>query len=319
MDRRLGARYQLSPTDVVSCTHSFSFDVSFWECWAAFSSGAELVVLSDRLVADPPTLVNDLARAGVTIFEQHHPPSRTSSTPKRGTPTCWKVRAVTVAGEALDEAATTQWREESSVELFNMYGPTGNKCGHGLLVPGIVTSSIGGPLAQVGAYVLDEKLELVPPGTSGELYLSGAHLARGYRGQPGLTASRFVANPFGDGDRLYRTGDKVRWIPSPEYGFELAYEGRNDGQVKLRGYRLELSEVARGVAEYPDVKNAVAVIRQDRVGIKQLVAYATPAKADIHLDSHSIKSWLSKLLPSYMVPGDRPTRCSPVDSQWKAR
>lgn len=292
-------QYEITSDDVVSCTHSFQFDVSFWECWAALSYGAHLVVLDSRIVADPPTLINELHRSQVTIFGAT--PSALVNLIEYWDSAKLAVRTVTVAGEALDESATDGWREQSGITLYNMYGPTETNVVTGVKVPGAITGSIGGALDQVKAYVLNSTLELVPPGVPGELYVSGAHLARGYHGQPGFTAGRFVANPFGEGDRLYRTGDIVRWVPTAD-GFELSYEGRGDSQVKLRGYRVELAEVARAAASHTEVKHAVAVVREDRTGVKQLVVYLTAESPELQVEPRVIKSWIAKRLPSYMVP-----------------
>ncbi|MDQ1738773.1 MAG: hypothetical protein QOE53_425, partial [Pseudonocardiales bacterium] len=148
------------------------------------------------------------------------------------------------------------------------------------------------------AYVLDEALKLVPPGLPGELYLAGAPLARGYLRRHGLTATRFVANPFaGDGSRLYRTGDLVRWNP----GGELEYLGRNDDQVKIRGVRIELGEIEAVLAEHPAVSQAVALIRADQPGTPRLAAFITRSGAST-VQPEALRDLLTARLPAVCVP-----------------
>jgi non-ribosomal peptide synthase protein (TIGR01720 family) len=163
-------------------------------------------------------------------------------------------------------------------------------------VPDVVP--IGRPLDNMRVYVLDAELRPVPMGVSGELYIAGAGLARGYLGRPGLTAERFVANPFGfAGERMYRTGDVVRWNRDGE----LDYLGRSDHQVKIRGFRIELDEVEAALLRHEDVADAVAIVHQEDTGRKPLVAYVVPASGTT-ADPAALHAFLSRVLPEYMVP-----------------
>src|SRR5207249_7505864 len=186
----------------------------------------------------------------------------------------------------------------------NNYGPTETTvvATSGLIPPGSAMGqlpSIGHPIANTQAHILDENLNPVPDGKPGELYIGGRGVARGYRNRPDLTAERFIPDPFSDvpGARMYRTGDLVR----ARVNGELEFVGRTDDQVKIRGFRIELGEIEATLATHPLVQQAVAVAREDTPGDKRLVAYVVPAPGST-LDVESMRSFLGKRLPEYMVP-----------------
>ncbi|MFJ5519193.1 amino acid adenylation domain-containing protein, partial [Streptomyces griseoluteus] len=210
-----------------------------------------------------------------------------------------------VGGEALAGADLAHWRRRHpEATVFNAYGPTETTvncteyridCGT-RLPDGPVP--IGCPQGTSRVYVLDARLQPVPPGVTGELYVAGGQLARGYLNRPGLTADRFVADPFGGpGERMYRTGDLARWRKDGN----LVYAGRADHQVKLRGFRIELGEIETALVAHPQVAQAAVIAREDRPGDKRLVAYvvAVPGNA---VDASDLRASLGKRLPEYMVP-----------------
>ncbi|WP_030248244.1 AMP-binding protein, partial [Streptomyces sp. NRRL S-350] len=163
--------------------------------------------------------------------------------------------------------------------------------------PDTTTIPIGTPLTGKHAYVLDDGLRPVPPGVTGELYLGGDGLARGYAGRPGLTAERFVAGPFTPGSRLYRTGDLVRWLPDGT----LEYIGRADHQIKIRGFRVEPGEVEAAITRYPGIVQTTVQAREDHPGDKRLVGYVVPAEGSA-VDTAALRTHIATLLPEYMVP-----------------
>ncbi|ORI12807.1 hypothetical protein BJD99_02785 [Rhodococcus sp. 1163] len=223
------------------------------------------------------------------------------------------LRVVVVGGEAWSPELLGRWAVERGVggevrEFFNGYGPTETTIMSnisGALVAGDVVS-IGAPIRGMSALVLDGGLQPVPIGVSGELYLAGMQLARGYHRRYGLTSERFVANPFGvDGSRMYRTGDMVRWIGDDRgEPISIEYVGRSDFQVKVRGFRIELGEIDAVVTSYPGVEFAVTVARSGEQGVAGatvLVSYVLPAVGS-DLDVLEIRGWVKERLPRHMVP-----------------
>ncbi|MFE3661175.1 amino acid adenylation domain-containing protein [Streptomyces sp. NPDC059165] len=204
-------------------------------------------------------------------------------------------------GELLTGDAVRRWRTtHPDVTMVNAYGHTETtvNCSEFRIDPGQLLDPgaipVGRPFWNTRMFVLDERLRLVPPGVVGELYVAGAGLARGYLNRPGLTAERFVANPWGDAERMYRTGDLVRWNAQGD----LEFQGRVDDQVKVRGFRIELGEVEAALAACPGVLQSVAAVREDRPGDKRLVAYLTGPGVDTAL----VRRQVAEVLPDYMVP-----------------
>ena len=279
-----------------------SFDLAFWELVQAFGSGACLVVVpAERRVAGPE-LTDYLAEQQVTHLAL--PPSVLTALPAD---TDLPAGSTLLCGtEAVPSDVVARF--SNGRRMFNAYGPTEAtvnstlwECppGHRGPVP------IGHPDPQMTAYVLDGALRLCLPGTPGELYVGGAGLARGYHRQSGLTATRFVADPYGPpGSRLYRTGDRARWTA----GGAIEFLGRVDDQVKIRGFRVEPGEVEAALEAHPDVARAVVAAREDD-GVRRLVGYVTlaaglaPGAALPPLDPPvSLRAYLAERLPSYLVP-----------------
>ncbi|MFE9249106.1 amino acid adenylation domain-containing protein [Streptomyces sp. NPDC007088] len=301
MGRHLG----LGPDDRVLARTSSSFDASVWEVWLPLMYGAEVCLLPRGANQEPRELVSWMGRFGVTVAQfvpSHLNLVLSEAAHHADLP---RLRAVLCGGEPLARALADEVRELWQAEVHNLYGPTEatiDATAHRVGAPAPGTASetvpIGRPVDAVRAYVLDGRLRPVPAGVTGELYLSGAGLARGYLERRGLTAARFVADPFAaDGARMYRTGDLVRWNRE---GL-LDYVARADDQVKLRGFRVELGEVEAALLARPGVTAACAVIREDRPGVRRLVAYVVGA--DARPRPAALRDALAEQLPHYMVPG----------------
>jgi amino acid adenylation domain-containing protein/non-ribosomal peptide synthase protein (TIGR01720 family) len=278
-----------------------AFDASTYELWVPLLRGGQAVV------APPADLDGDLLRRLVT----EHAVTALWLTSglfrmvAQDDPGCLAgVREVWTGGDVVPAGAVRQVLAACpGIVVVDGYGPTETttfatsyRMPDAGSVPDVVP--IGRPLDNMRVYALDADLRPVPVGVCGELYIAGAGLSRGYLGRPGLTAERFVANPFGPaGERMYRTGDVVRWNGDGE----LEYLGRSDHQVKIRGFRIELDEVEASLRRHEDVADAVAVVRQDDAGRKSLVAYVVPAPA-AETDPAGLRGFLGGILPDYMVP-----------------
>ncbi|MCA1681959.1 MAG: amino acid adenylation domain-containing protein, partial [Actinobacteria bacterium] len=264
-------RLILGPGDRLLAVTTVGFDIAELEIFVPLLSGAT-VVLADREVAqDPFALRRMIVSAGVSVMQATPSLWRAVIVVAEGAAELRGVR-VLVGGEALppDLAASLV---ECAASVTNLYGPTETTIWSTVAVVDERAAGnplIGRPIFNTQVYVLDAGLRPVPPGVVGELYIAGAGLARGYWRRPGLTAERFVACPFGGpGERMYRTGDRVRWT----IGGELEFLGRADEQVKIRGVRIEPGEVEAALLRHSAVVEAVVVARQEDSGHKRLVAY----------------------------------------------
>ncbi|MCZ1071271.1 non-ribosomal peptide synthetase [Rhodococcus sp. A5(2022)] len=294
------ARYPLDSSDVVLHKTPFTFDVSVWELFWTLQTGARLVVAAPDGHRDPFYLAEVIADYGVTTV--HFVPSMLAAfvaVVPEGVGA--GVRRVFVAGEALPiEVVRRVVRDGNGTpEVHNWYGPAEAEVVTAWVGdPSAPSALIGAPVWNTEVYVLDGRLQPVPVGVAGELYLAGAQLARGYHGRAELTADRFVANPFGGaGQRMYRTGDLVRWTA----GGELEYLGRTDFQVKLRGQRIELGEIEAALLTQPGVEQSVVVLHNDPHTGEQLVGYVVAAPGAT-VEGARVLDGVRVVLPSYMVP-----------------
>ncbi|HEX2130785.1 MAG TPA: amino acid adenylation domain-containing protein [Actinophytocola sp.] len=280
-------------------TASLSFDTS-WEGLLWLLDGHELHFVDDDRRREPsavldyvhehrvdflditPTYAEELVAAGLLDDGRHQP------------------AVIALGGEATGPALWTRLRDAPRISAHNLYGPT--ECTVDTLSCRLAESPepiVGRPVANTRAYVLDPAGRLVPPGVTGELYLGGHPLARGYHNRQDLTEERFVHDPFGPpGARMYRTGDLVRRRPDGR----LEYLGRADDQVKVRGYRIEPGEVEAVLCGHPDLAQAAVVVRADRPGQERLVGYVVPAAGRVAPEPAALRGYLAERLPDYLVP-----------------
>ncbi len=286
------SQFGIGASDSVFLKTPATFDASVWELLLPFMSGARMVVATADGHRDPVYLAGVLASGEVSVA-QFVPSVLDAVLDELGDSTD-ALRLVFAGGEALSSATTERARRSLGAQVHNLYGPTEVT----MQATHRVADEVAGPRVSIGtavwntdAWVLDVRMQPVPVGVVGELYLSGAQLARGYAGRAQLTAERFVANPFGvAGERMYRTGDLVRWNRAGE----LEYVGRNDQQVKLRGQRVELGEIEAVLRGSEGVVAGAVAVWSD-----QLVGYVVPAG---ETDVSGLRAAMSRVLPGYMVP-----------------
>ncbi|WP_156660811.1 non-ribosomal peptide synthetase, partial [Mycobacterium sp. 852002-10029_SCH5224772] len=280
---------ELSAEQVWTQFHSYAFDFSVWEIWGALLHGGRLVVVPDSVARSPMDFHALLVAEKVTVVSQ------TPSAVRMLSPQGLDSAALVIGAEPCPPELVDRWAPGRV--MVNVYGPTEATIFSSTSVPlaaGSGAPPIGSPVPGAALFVLDGWLRPVPAGVVGELYVAGRGVGYGYVRRAGLTASRFVACPFGEpGARMYRTGDLVRWGADGQ----LQYLGRADDQVKIRGYRIEVGEVRSVLAALDGVGQAVVIAREDRPGDKRLVGYITGTA-----DPADARAQLAERLPAYMVP-----------------
>lgn len=296
--------FGFSSHDVWTMFHSPAFDFSVWEIWGALLYGGRLVIVPYLVSRSPAEFRMLLARERVTVLNQ--------------TPTAFNqlvhveasdelsLRYVIFGGEALEMRNLVPWFDrygDHRPQLINMYGITETTV-HVTYRPVVSADVAGGsvvgiPIPDLQVHVLNAKLQLLPLGVAGEMFVGGAGLARGYLNRPELTAERFVPDPFSSepGARLYRSGDAARILPTGE----IEYLGRLDQQVKIRGFRIELGEIEAAIEQHPLVRDAAVISVDDRLGDKRLAAYVVPRTTDAP-PIDELRALLAQNLPDYMMP-----------------
>ncbi|MBP9714673.1 MAG: amino acid adenylation domain-containing protein, partial [Sterolibacterium sp.] len=314
------AGFHFDEQDVWSLFHSFAFDFSVWEIWGALLHGGQLVIVPQLVTRSPHEFYQLLCETGVTILNQTPSAFRALiaaqaemgrmnvTTGGGGNSLSHRLRCIIFGGEALDMHLLQAWLARNDLQqtqLVNMYGITETTV-HvtwKFLTQADIEQDSGHPIGvaipDLQIYLLDDAQQPVPIGVTGEIYVGGDGLARGYLGRPELTAARFIAHPWSDNPaaRLYKSGDLARWRADGS----LDYLGRNDHQVKIRGFRIELGEIEARLAEQPAIREAVVIVREDRPGDPRLVAYLTRQPAhDFQLET--LRLALRRSLPEYMLP-----------------
>ncbi|WP_375773035.1 amino acid adenylation domain-containing protein [Archangium gephyra] len=314
--------YKLGPQDVVLQKTPFSFDVSVWEFFWPLMQGARLVLAKPGGHQDPDYLARLISEQRVTTL--HFVPSMLKVfLEEPNLERCASLRRVVCSGEALPVEFQDQCLQRLPwAGLHNLYGPT--EAAVDVTYYACQTREaqrsvpIGRAVANTSIRILDAQLQPVPVGVSGELYIGGVQVGRGYRARPDLTAERFIPDPFSasPGARMYRTGDVARWLADGN----IEYVGRADFQVKIRGFRIELGEIETLLAQHPSVRQVAVVAREDRPGDKRLVAYVVPMMPTAPtsplppgegrgegagapgLNPAELRTFLQSRLPEHMVP-----------------
>lgn len=288
--------FDLGPHDRMLQFAALAFDMSQGEIFAGLTAGATLILV-DKETGGEPGAISALMRAQQVTYICMSPTmlALLESGPYP------HLRKIMAGGEAVTAETVNKWNLPGR-KLINCYGPTeaavgctSYECPHR---PARSAPPIGTPFTDRRMYVVDSAGRLVPRGVPGELLIGGVEgLARGYLNQPELTAAAFVEDPFQPGGRVYRSGDIVRWT----HDYQLEFLGRRDGQVKLRGLRIELEEIESALNAHQDVGVAAVALRPDRQGENQLVGYVSPAGKRVP-DLNELRAYLARRLPEYMIP-----------------
>jgi amino acid adenylation domain-containing protein len=302
--------YHFNNQDVWTLFHSYAFDFSVWEIWGALFYGGKLVIVPHWVTRSPESFYQLLCQEQVTILNQTPSAFRQliQAEQSQATVRNLSLRLVIFGGEALEIKGLQPWFErhgDRHPQLVNMYGITETTVHvtYRPLTQADLQSSasvIGRPISDLRVYLLDRYLQPVPVGMTGEMYVGGAGVTRGYLNRPELTAERFIRDPFSSElaeSRLYKTGDLACYLPNGE----LKYLGRIDNQVKIRGFRIELGEIEALLAQHPMVWECVVTVREDQAHDQRLVAYVVPPSGASPAVSE-LRSFLQERLPDYMIP-----------------
>jgi amino acid adenylation domain-containing protein len=285
--------FNINEHDKVLQFASISFDASVLEIFMALSAGAQLVLVTKQLIHQGGDFVKYLNSKQVSVVAITATYLETLAIQQLSF-----LRVLITGGESLSVEKAMECA--SLAEYYNEYGPTEcSVCSSiykvGKKDKGRMSIPIGEPIANAQLYIVDSSLNLVAQGVVGEICISGAGLARGYLNQEALTKEKFIASPFKEGERLYKTGDLARWMEDGN----VEFLGRRDDQVKIRGYRIELGEIEHALLKHEEIKQAVVLAKENQPGEKELVAYIT---ANAEQNTNDLRAYLGETLPVYMLP-----------------
>ena len=299
----------MTSSDVLAQTASQCFDISVWQFLAPLIIGGRVHIFPDEITQDPPRLLSEVDRAGVTVFEivpSLLQVALADVKTQKQKPALQSLRWLLPTGEEVPVALCREWfRTYPSIPLMNAYGPS--ECSDDVTLAPIYDSpdenlsrvSIGRPVGNLQVALVDRKLNLVPIGVPGELCVRGVGVGRGYLSLPSRTASVFVPDPFSTepGARMYRSGDRAKYLPDGN----IEFLGRMDHQVKVRGHRIELGEIEAVLSQARGVSEVVVIVREDTPGDARLVGYVV-WEAGVETNSAEVREQLRQRLPDYMVP-----------------
>ncbi|RJE47542.1 MULTISPECIES: thioester reductase domain-containing protein [unclassified Dehalobacter] len=292
------AKIDFSPEKVMLSVTTISFDIFVAESLLPLSRGLTVVIANEKQQIIPEELNKVMYNHDINIFQAT--PSRvqlllSSDLELTG---IRNLTDILVTGEAMSTAVLNDLKRvvSSSAKIYDLYGPTETTIWSTMAdVTYERKPHIGKPIANTQVYILDHYMNLLPIGIPGDLFIGGTGVSKGYFGKDDLTAERFIANPFLPGERLYKTGDLARWYPEGD----IEYLGRTDYQIKIRGYRIELGEIEDELLQHPNIREAVAVVKENLNNSKVICAYIV---ADTEIGSTEVKAYLAQYLPDYMIP-----------------
>ncbi len=299
---------EMTASDVMAQTASQCFDISVWQFLTSLVLGGRVHIFEDEITKNPPRLLREVDRHGITIFETVPSLLHVALAETRGSdaPQLKALRWLLPTGEAVSAQLCREWfKDYPGIPLMNAYGPS--ECSDDVTLFPIhqvgdedgLRVSIGTPVANLQVSILDRNWQLAPIGVPGELCVRGIGVGRGYLAQPDRTAAVFVPDPFSKdpGARMYRSGDRARHLPDGQ----LEFLGRMDFQVKVRGFRIEPGEIEAALRDHPAVQDTVVIVREDTPGDRRLVSYVT-ARQGLQCDATELQGHLKQRLPEYMVP-----------------
>lgn len=277
---------------------TISFDIFVLETLLPLAQGSRIVLTDENQQRDPRLLSKVILENKINMLQATPSRMKMLMSIEACTACLQKLKYIMIGGEAFPLDLLQNLKKLTNAEIFNMYGPTETTVWS--TIKDLTNSekiNIGKPIANTSIYIVNSFSKLQPVGVAGELCIGGHGLARGYIGRPELTDEKFPANPFSKGERMYRTGDAASWQPNGEIDFL----GRIDSQVKIRGYRIELGEIENLLMKFEGIKSAVVTVKENEDKVKYLCAYYV---SDKNIDSSSVRAYLNKALPEYMIPSN---------------
>lgn len=280
----------------ILCLTTVSFDIYVLESLLALCSGCKVIMAGEEEQLDSKLLNRLIIESDVEILQITPSRLQLMLIDDSYSEALSKLKIIMVGGEAFPKHLFDLLKSYPNLKIYNMYGPTETTVWSTLKdLTNAEKITIGKPIANTQIYILDKNMMLVPKGVAGDLYIGGEGLSPGYLGNEELTSKAFVPNPFVAGDTIYRTGDMAKWTSDGD----IEFLGRSDFQVKVRGYRIELSEIEEKLRECEGVLECVVIVNADKLGYNRLIAYYT---SSIELDVKLLRKQLSEELPDYMIP-----------------
>ncbi|TKI55265.1 edeine biosynthesis hybrid PKS-NRPS EdeI [Brevibacillus antibioticus] len=291
----IGEHIDFASADKMLAVTTISFDIFLLETIVPLTKGMTVVIATEQQQADPQVLKELILQEEITFLQLTPSRLQLMLEEKSNLHALDCLKAILLGGEALSTSLFQRLRTQTKARLYNLYGPTETTIWSTVNdLTDAAEVTIGAPLPNTQVYILDEHLQVQPKKITGDLYIAGDGVTRGYFGQPTLTAERYIPNPFKPGQRMYKTGDLARWLPDGR----IEYVGRSDFQCKVRGYRIELGEIETALSQHPDITEAVVSVR-DTASNPYLAAYYMGTQT---LDIDELRAMLSKSLPDYMIP-----------------